>query len=155
VLIEKRAVGEAIGIVRAAVKAGMPVVISFTTETDGRLPSGETLREAIEGTDAATGGAVAYYMVNCAHPRHFAGALTEGDWRLRIHGVRANASHKSHAELDAATEIDIGDIDELARDYQALALVLPNLSVFGGCCGTDHRHLRAIADACIVPVRAA
>jgi len=141
--------GEAIGVVRAAVRAGMPVVIAFTTETDGRLPSGETLREAIEKTDAATDAAAAYYMVNCAHPEHFAGALTEGDWRLRIRGVRANASRKSHAELDEATELDVGDIGRLVRGYEELVEVLPNLTVFGGCCGTDHRHVHAIAEACI------
>jgi homocysteine S-methyltransferase len=141
--------GEAIGIVRAASRAGMPVVISFTTETDGRLPSGETLREAIESTDAATGGAAAYFMVNCAHPEHFADALGEGDWRRRIRGIRANASRKSHAELDEATELDIGDIAGLAQDYARLTRLLPELTVFGGCCGTDHRHVHAIADACL------
>jgi homocysteine S-methyltransferase len=141
--------GEAIGVVRAAVRAGMPVVIAFTTETDGRLPSGETLREAIEKADAATGAAAAYYMVNCAHPEHFSAALTEGDWRSRIRGIRANASQKSHAELDDSTELDIGDIDALAQGYDALRAVLPNLTVFGGCCGTDHRHVHAIAEVCI------
>ena len=140
---------EAIGVAQPAA-AGMPVAVSFTVETDGRLPSGQALRAAIEQVEQATGGAVAYYMVNCAHPTHFEGALAEaGPWRDRIRGVRANASRKSHAELDAATELDIGDPDELGREYRDLRGRLPKLSVFGGCCGTDHRHIAAICDACL------
>ncbi len=136
---------EAIGLARAARAAGMPVVISFTTETDGRLPTGETLREAVERVDEATGGAPAYYMVNCAHPTHFAGALPPGEaWVERIRGLRANASTRSHAELDAATDLDDGDPAQLAREYRALGDRLPSLNVLGGCCGTDHRHIEAI-----------
>lgn len=139
---------EAIGLTRAAVTAGMPVAISFTVETDGRLPNGQTLREAIEEVDAETGNAPAYYMINCAHPTHFAAALTPGaPWTSRIRGVRANASTKSHAELDQATELDFGNPAELAQQYRDLAARLPNLSVLGGCCGTDLRHLEAIAAA--------
>ena len=141
---------EAIGVAQAAAAAGLPVAVSFTVETDGRLPSGQALRAAIEQVEQATGGAVAYYMVNCAHPTHFEGALAEaGPWRDRIRGVRANASRKSHAELDAATELDIGDPAELGRQYRDLRGRLPKLSVFGGCCGTDHRHIAAICDACL------
>ncbi len=136
---------EAIGLARAARAAGMPVVISFTTETDGRLPTGETLREAVERVDEATDGAPAYYMVNCAHPTHFAGALPGGEaWVERIRGLRANASTRSHAELDAATDLDDGDPAQLAREYRALGDRLPSLNVLGGCCGTDHRHIEAI-----------
>ncbi len=136
---------EAIGLARAARAAGMPVVISFTTETDGRLPTGETLREAVERVDEATGGAPAYYMVNCAHPTHFAGALPGGEaWVERIRGLRANASTRSHAELDEATDLDDGDPVQLAREYRALGDRLPSLNVLGGCCGTDHRHIEAI-----------
>lgn len=139
---------EAIGLTRAAGTAGMPVAISFTVETDGRLPNGQTLREAIEEVDAATGGAPAYYMINCAHPTHFAPALPPGaPWAARIRGVRANASTKSHAELDQATELDFGNPAELAQQYRDLGARLPNLSVLGGCCGTDQRHLEAIAAA--------
>ena len=127
---------------------GMPVAISFTVETDGRLPSGDSLAEAIERTDAATDSHPAYYLINCAHPSHFRPVLDEGGaWRNRIRGIRANASKRSHAELDAATAIDIGDIDELARDYGALQRLLPGLAVVGGCCGTDHRHVEAICRA--------
>jgi S-methylmethionine-dependent homocysteine/selenocysteine methylase len=139
---------EAIGIAQAAAAAGLPVAISFTVETDGRLPGGEPLGDAIEAVDAATDGAVAYFMVNCAHPTHFADVLgTDAAWRGRIAGVRANASRKSHAELDEAEEIDAGDPLELASHYPGLRERLPNLRVAGGCCGTDDRHIAAIYDA--------
>lgn len=139
---------EAIGIARAARAAGMPVAISFTVETDGRLPSGDTLAAAIGETDRATEGAPAYYMINCAHPTHIEAALVAGaPWLRRISGLRCNASRKSHAELDAATELDAGDPAELGRHYRALGGRLANLAVLGGCCGTDHRHIAAIAAA--------
>jgi len=140
---------EAAGIVRAARDAGMPVVISFTVEIDGRLPSGESLRDAIEQTDAATQGYAAYYMLNCAHPAHFAHVLEEaGSWRQRIRGLRANASRRSHAELDASTDLDAGNPLELGGEYRELRRQLPHLTVLGGCCGTDHRHVDAIFAAC-------
>jgi S-methylmethionine-dependent homocysteine/selenocysteine methylase len=143
-------VEEAIGIVRAAVTAGMPVALSFTVETDGRLPTGKALREAIERVDAETGGGAAYFMINCAHPTHFAGVLDdEGPWRERIGGIRANASRMSHAELDEAEELDDGDPKELGGQYRELAERLANLRVLGGCCGTDRRHIAAVADACL------
>ena len=140
-------VEEAIGIARAAEAAGMPVAVSFTLETDGRLPSGMPLGEAIEATDAETGAYPAYYMINCAHPTHFAQVLRGGGaWRERLRGVRANASKRSHAELDEATELDPGNPDELAHDYRELRALLPRLAVVGGCCGTDHRHIGAVCD---------
>jgi S-methylmethionine-dependent homocysteine/selenocysteine methylase len=139
---------EAIGITRAAAVAGMPVVISFTTETDGRLPSGEGLDAAIARTDDATGGGPAYYMINCAHPTHLAGALERGGaWRERVRGLRANASRRSHAELDERPDLDAGDPAELARQYAELQAAFPRLTVAGGCCGTDHRHVEAIGRA--------
>ena len=141
---------EAIGVARAASAAGMPVVISFTVETDGRLPTGQNLRDAIEQVDDATGGAPAYYMLNCAHPTHFAGALTAGEpWIERIRGLRANASTKSHAELNDSTELDDGNPAELALQYRELCLRLGKLNVLGGCCGTDHRHVEEILKACL------
>lgn len=141
---------EAIGITLAAREAGLPVVISFTVETDGRLPTGQGLGDAIEAVDRATETAPSYYMINCAHPSHFAHVLLPGSaWLTRIRGVRANASRLSHAELDEATELDEGDPEELARDYRALRGVLAGLNVLGGCCGTDHRHIDAIARACL------
>jgi homocysteine S-methyltransferase len=141
--------GEAIGIVRAAKAAGTPVVISFTVETDGRLPSGQPLGEAIQQVDDETDAAAAYFMVNCAHPTHFAGALEEAPWVERLRGIRANASKKSHAELDVAEELDEGDPAELAAAYRELQGRLPSLGVVGGCCGTDHRHIEAICAAVI------
>ncbi|WP_407527787.1 homocysteine S-methyltransferase family protein [Methylobacterium oryzisoli] len=141
---------EAVGIVRAAQAAGLPVAVSFTVETDGTLPSGEALGAAITETDAATDGAPLYYMVNCAHPQHLAPALEPGAaWLDRIRGVRPNASLRSHAELDAASDLDPGDPLQLARDCAALRRTLPALCVFGGCCGTDHRHIAAICEACL------
>jgi S-methylmethionine-dependent homocysteine/selenocysteine methylase len=139
-------VDEAVGIARAAQAAGLESAISFTVETDGRLPSGQPLGDAIEQVDAETGSAPAYFMVNCAHPTHFA-AVLDGDWRERIAGIRANASKMSHAELDAADELDEGDPNELAAQYLALRDRLPNVNVLGGCCGTDDRHIAAIAAA--------
>jgi len=139
---------EAVGIARAAQEAGLPVSIGVTVETDGRLPSGEGLREAIERIDAGTDGAVAYFIVNCAHPTHFEDALQEdGAWLARIAGVRANASTKSHAELDAADDLDAGDPRELAARYVELRALLPRLTVVGGCCGTSDRHVAAICEA--------
>jgi homocysteine S-methyltransferase len=139
---------EAIGIVRAALAAGLPVVISFTVETDGRLPTGEALGDAIERVDDETAGAAAYFMVNCAHPSHFADVLAgTPPWAARIRGLRANASTKSHAELDEATELDEGDPADLGAWHATLAERLPSLTVVGGCCGTDARHVEAICDA--------
>lgn len=141
-------VPEAIGISRAAAKRQLPCVISFTVETDGHLPSGQKLSEAIGETDEACSVAPAYYMINCAHPDHFRQVLDSGtDWTKRIRGLRANASRMSHAELDQAEELDDGDPVELAGLYRDLKLLLPNLSVVGGCCGTDHRHIEHICTA--------
>jgi S-methylmethionine-dependent homocysteine/selenocysteine methylase len=137
---------EAIGIARAAAEAGVPAVISFTVETDGRLPSGQELRDAVAEVDAATDGAPAYYMVNCAHPTHFEDVLADGGLE-RVRGLRANASTKSHAELDEAEDLDQGDPDDLAERYRALRPLMPGLNVVGGCCGTDERHIEAICSS--------
>lgn len=137
---------EAIGVARAARAEAMPVVVSFTVETDGRLPSGEPLPEAIERTDQATDGHVLHYMINCAHPTHFDDQLASGAaWTQRLRGIRANASRLSHAELEACTELDDGDPEDLAGRYLGLRARLPRLAVIGGCCGTDDRHVAAIA----------
>lgn len=138
---------EAIGIVRAAGAVGLPAVISFTVETDGRLASGATIEHAIEAVDGATDGAARSFMLNCAHPSHFADGLPQGDSRLRIQALRANASLLSHAELDEAEALDPGDPVDLGRRYVALRGALPALDVLGGCCGTDIRHVTAICDA--------
>jgi S-methylmethionine-dependent homocysteine/selenocysteine methylase len=139
---------EACGLVRAATEHGMPVVIGFTVETDGRLPSGQPLGEAIEQVDQETGGAPDYYMVNCAHPSH----VVSGHERIRA--LRANASKLSHEELDESDELDEGDPQELAAGYVGLSSRLPRLCVLGGCCGTDHRHVEAIRDAWLAGIRA-
>jgi S-methylmethionine-dependent homocysteine/selenocysteine methylase len=136
---------EAIGLALAARDAGIPIAISFTLETDGRLPSGQGLGEAIAEVDEATDAAPAYYMINCAHPTHFEAVLEPGAaWRERIGALRANASTKSHAELDEAEELDEGDPVDLGTRYAALRDSLPKLTVLGGCCGTDHRHVGEI-----------
>lgn len=143
-------IGEAIGVARAARTHGMPCVISFTVETDGRLATGKTLREAIETVDRETGAYPAYYALNCAHPTHFAPALEAGSaWAARIGGVKANASTRSHAELDESETLDAGDPGDLGRRYRALRRSFPTMRILGGCCGTDHRHLAAICEACL------
>lgn len=141
---------EAIGITRAAQSVGIPVVISFTVETDGKLPSGQVLADAIAQVDTSTGNGPIYYMINCAHPTHFEHILaTDQPWLSRIHGIRANASSKSHTELDEAEELDEGNPQDFGRQYLDLSDQLPNLNILGGCCGTDHRHIEAICKACL------
>jgi S-methylmethionine-dependent homocysteine/selenocysteine methylase len=138
---------EGIGIARAAAAAGVAAMISFTLETDGRLPSGEKLEEAIERVDGESEGSPAYFMINCAHPSHFASVLeAPGGWKRRIGGIRANASRSSHQELDEATELDAGDPEELAGEYLDLKKALPEVRVLGGCCGTDTRHVAGICE---------
>jgi len=138
---------EAIGVVRAARAVGLPVVVSFTVETDGKLPNGQTLKEAIESVDQATDTAAAYFMVNCAHPDHFDHVLKNEAWARRIRGMRCNASRMSHAELDDCETLDDGDPAELAQQYKAIVAKMPWLNVFGGCCGSDLRHVNQIAHA--------
>jgi S-methylmethionine-dependent homocysteine/selenocysteine methylase len=125
----------------------VPAAISFTTETDGRLPDGTSLTDAIAAVDAATGRAPAYYGVNCAHSAHFESVLPTGAIGARVRCVRANASRKSHAELDESPALDDGDPIELAGDYLRLRAHHPAISILGGCCGTNARHVQAIADA--------
>jgi len=142
-------VEEAIGIAMAAQRAGMPAALSFTVETDGRLPTGRSLGEALEAVDSATERYPAYYMINCAHPSHLRSALSAGEsWMDRIRGLRANASRMSHAELNEAAELDAGNPGELGREYAELKAELRQLVVLGGCCGTDERHIAEIAAAC-------
>lgn len=137
---------EAIGMTRAAQEIDVPIVIAFTLETDARLPSGQSLSEAIDEVDAATSNGPIYYMINCAHPDHFSEVLdTRSAWSLRIGGVRSNASRLSHAELDEAVTLDDGDPVELGDLSAELVNRLPNIRVMGGCCGTDHRHIECIA----------
>ncbi len=143
-------IDEAIGIARAARRMKMPCVISFTVETDGNLVTGRTLRQAIEAVDAATGAYPLYYMINCAHPSHFDDVVAgDGAWLKRIGGIRANASKMSHQELDESETLDAGDPADLGRRYRQLTRHMPQLRVLGGCCGTDHRHVAAICEACL------
>ncbi|HUD93759.1 homocysteine S-methyltransferase family protein [Sphingobium sp.] len=141
---------EAIGLTRAAQQLGANIVISFTVETDGRLPTGDSLSGAIDAVDAATCAYPAYYMLNCAHPTHFAPVLDgQAEWTGRIRGVRANASKCSHAELDAMTQLDKGDVAEFAALHRDLRTRFPHLTIWGGCCGTDLSHVTALAEACL------
>lgn len=143
-------VEEAVGIAYAAQRADTPVAISFTVETDGKLPTGQTLKTALEQVDNATSGYPSYYMINCAHPAHFDGVLAEAEpWVKRIRGLRANASRMSHAQLNEAPELDAGNATEFGQEYADLKKRLPQLNVMGGCCGTDHRHIEQIASACL------
>ena len=143
-------VHEAMGITQAAQQAELPVVISFTVETDGNLPTGDGLGKAITVVDRATGNGPAYYMVNCAHPTHYESKLMSGEaWVERIGGMRANASRMSHAELDNATELDDGNPIEFGRQFADIRSRLKRMNVLGGCCGTDHRHIEQIAMSCI------
>jgi homocysteine S-methyltransferase len=138
---------EAVGIVSAAAARGVPAVASFTVETDGRLPGGTPVGDAIDQVDSATDGAAEFFMVNCAHPTHIAAGLSDGSALGRIGGLRVNASALSHAELDAADELDEGDPVALARSNAALRSRLPSVRLLGGCCGTDHRHVAEIVAA--------
>ena len=145
-------INEAIGVTRAARALGIQAAIAFTVETDGRLVRGETLREAIEAVDRETDAAPEYFLINCAHPTHFEHALKSGEaWIARIHGIRANASTKSHAELDESETLDAGDPVDLGRRYLNLRGAFQKMRILGGCCGTDHRHARAICEACVPP----
>ena len=147
-------IDEAIGIARAAKRLNMPCAISFTVETDGNLVTGSTLRQAIEAVDAATGSYPHYYMINCAHPSHFDQVVTgDAAWLKRIGGIRANASKMSHQQLDESETLDAGDPADLGRRYLKLTRHMPQLRILGGCCGTDHRHVAAICEACVPATR--
>ncbi len=138
---------EAIGVVQAAAAVGVPVVPSFTVETDGRLPDGTSIAEAVEHVDAATGADAAFFVIDCAHPTHILAGLDTGTTVDRIGGLRVNASALSHAELDEAEELDEGDPVARGRDTAELRDGLPSIHLLGGCCGTDHRHVAEIAAA--------
>ncbi len=105
--------------------------------------------DVIEAVDAATDRGPAYYTINCGHPTHFDGTLDpNAAWVKRLRGLRANSASRSHAELDNATELDAGNPTELGQQYADLLWRFPHISVLGGCCGTDHRHVERIAQAC-------
>lgn len=151
--ITMTSIDEGLGVAMAAKAAGLPSVISFTLETDGSLPTGETLAQAITTVDRKTGNAPAYYMINCAHPTHFEHVMAEdAPWVARIGGLRANSSKLSHQELDSAPELDVGNPAELGQQYRTLVRRFPHINVLGGCCGTDHRHVSEIGRACLLAV---
>ena len=133
---------EAAGAVLAAKDCDVPIAVSFVVETDGCLDDGTRLEEAIDQVDALTDEAAAYFMVNCAHPDHFSHVLTD---HPRLKGIAVNASRCSHAELDDATELDDGDPEELGAEVARLVRKHPKLSIVGGCCGSDFRHMREMA----------
>jgi homocysteine S-methyltransferase len=140
-------ISEAIGIARAARMHAMPCMISFTVETDGRLVTGKSLREAIETVDRETDQYPLYYSINCAHPIHFEQAFEAGGpWLQRIGCIKANSSKKSHADLDNSDALDAGDPIDLSQRLRAIRRALPALKVLGGCCGTDHRLAAAICE---------
>lgn len=138
---------EAIGMVQAARRFELPIVIAFTVETDGHLPTGTRLAEAIQAVDQATDEYASYFMINCAHPDHFATTLKGAGWLHRLRGIVANASRCSHADLDEATELDAGNPRELGQQLAVLYKTHPSISILGGCCGTDMRHMSEIAQA--------
>ena len=137
--------GEATGFVLAARDVGLPCVVSFTVETDGNLPTGQSLSSAIEQVDNDSDSYTAYFMVNCAHPDHFSYLLGDEPWARRIKGIRCNASRMSHAELDACEVLDDGNPHELGNQYRQIKDAMPWLNIFGGCCGSDLRHVTEIA----------
>ena len=137
---------EASGVIRAAASFGIPAAIAFTVETDGRLPTGMPLREAIEQVDEASNNGAAYFLINCAHPDHFSTALSDEPWMQRLRGAVANASRCSHAELDEAEELDAGDPEELGRLVGGLRKTYPHFNILGGCCGSDMRHMKRILE---------
>ena len=134
---------EGVGVVRAARSAGVSVLVGFTVETDGRLPDGTALGDAVTQVDHAA--APDGFIVNCAHPTHIAAALADGGaWRNRVVQVNPNASTQTHEELDAAEVLDEGDLGLLRTSFDQLRPDLANLRVVGGCCGTDARHVAAL-----------
>lgn len=133
---------EAVGCLMAARDVGLPMIMSLVVETDGCLADGTGLCEAIDRIDAETEGAALFFMVNCAHPTHFASAIGA---HPRLKGVVANASSCSHAELDEADTLDAGNPPQLGREIADILRQNPAIRVFGGCCGTDMRHMSCMA----------
>ncbi len=134
--------GEAAGCILASQDIGLPIIMSLVVETDGCLADGTPLIDAIDQIEAQTDGSALFYMVNCAHPTHFADVIKA---HPRLKGVVANASSCSHAELDEAEELDDGDPVQLGQEIAAAMRDNPSIQVFGGCCGTDMRHLKQMA----------
>ncbi len=137
---------EASGVVRAAQRFNMPAAIAFTVETDGRLPTGISVKDAIEQVDAESNGGALYFLINCAHPDHFTSIFSDEPWMQRLRGVVANASRKSHAELDIAEELDAGDPNELGMQVGGLRKQFAHFNILGGCCGSNLQHIKRILE---------
>lgn len=138
---------EAIGIVRAAKAAGIPVVVGFTVETDGRLPSGESLADAIATVDDATDGGGARLHDQLRAPDALRGGSARGRVAYSDHRSSRECVHPQPCRARRGGGAPVGDPDDLAARYVAWRGDLPGLEVLGGCCGTDIRHVTAIADA--------
>ena len=137
---------EAIGAVRAAQALDMPIGVSLTLTAEGRLRSGPTLREAVETIDAGTDGAATWFGTNCEHPLEWADALADaGPWLERMRYFRPNAARMEKLALCTLGHLEDGDPEELGSQMGALAAALPRADILGGCCGTDERHLGAVA----------
>jgi len=137
---------EAIGVARAATTIGVPLTVSLTVNSNGRLKSGPTVAEAVKSIDAEAGkSAPAFYMLNCSHPVEFEPALTEGAWLERLRGFRPNASKMEKIALCKLGHLEEGNPVELGRLMGDLARRIPHMDIWGGCCGTGETHLREIA----------
>jgi S-methylmethionine-dependent homocysteine/selenocysteine methylase len=137
-------VEEAIGFARAAKAAHIPSVISMVAK-GGNLNDGTPLADAVTRIDAATGNAPLYYMVNCTHPTEFEPGLTEGEWTKRLGGFLPNAVAMELLSLCSLGHLEDGDPEELGGQMAALSKRFPHVYVWGGCCGTDGRHIGQIA----------
>lgn len=140
-------VEEALGVTLAAKSTSTPLVVSFTLSSEGDLPSGMTLKEAIMKVDTISGEYPLHYMINCVHPVYFAELLKKNKdqaWIKRIKGIRPNASSKSHEELDNLGTLDVGDMDELANYCKEIQDSCKHIKLFGGCCGTTVEHIECI-----------
>ena len=137
---------EAIGVIRAAKGAGMPIGVSLTLTPEGRLRSGPTLREAVETVDEVTAGAAAWFGTNCSHPLEFEPAIADaGPWLDRLRYIRPNAAKMDKIALCSLGHLEDGDPEELGEQMGDVVRRLPRADIIGGCCGTDERHLSEIA----------
>jgi S-methylmethionine-dependent homocysteine/selenocysteine methylase len=138
---------EAIAVIEVAKEMNIPVAVSFSLESDGKLLSGLSLENAIQTVDEATDGYTTYFGINCVHPTRILQPLENMDLevRQRIGLIRGNASLKTHEELDNSDTLDRGHIPTFVSALKKVLVLLPGIKVVGGCCGTDEEHLTAIA----------
>lgn len=139
-------VPEAVGLARAAASAGLPLSVSFMVDRTGRLTTGSTLKDAVEAVDEQAGASRPdFYGINCSHPSELEAALVPGPWLERLRMLRPNASPADKQELCEIGHLESGDPAELGDQLAALGERLPQVDVWGGCCGTWDDHLRALA----------